>query len=150
MIMEDFVTFEQAKKLKELGFHWECNHFYCQPKGKELKRICYIPNDFLDSLYHDFNNPTTWSDNSAETFSAPTLTQVQKWLREVKGVTVYIIPYFLSEECAYYLSFMFRGYGEDKKYGTKDTWEKALSAGINEAIKVLKNEEKNRKPWYEQ
>ena len=33
MNIEDFVTYEQAVKLKKVGFNWECNHYYDIRKG---------------------------------------------------------------------------------------------------------------------
>ena len=133
MTHEDFVTYEQAKTLKDLGFDWECNHWY------------HIDEKILNTS-HDYANHNVLSPKA---LSAPTLNQAQKWLREVKGIKVYIKPLFSSEEYEYCISFKFRGYGGDEEYGVKKTWESALSAGINEAIKLLKKEEQRKKRWYE-
>lgn len=143
---EDFITHEQAIKLKELGFNWECNHFYCQPNGKELKMVCYVPMDFLDPLYHDFNNPATWSDNSAKTFSAPTLTQVQKWLRE--KYKLWLEPVICISNVNYYSCDIYDlktadeynymdGPTSNIEY-TFNTPEEALSHAIDKVIDILK------------
>ena len=109
---DDFVTYDQAIKLKELGFDWDCS-----------------------------NNDIKYT---------PTLTQAQKWLREVKGVKVYVKPLFSSEKYEYWISFKFQGFMVgDERYGVEETWEYALSAGINEAIKLLKREEQRNTRWYE-
>lgn len=138
--MEDFVTYEQSVKLKELGFNWKCNHFYCQPKGKELRMIEYIPMDFMDSQYHDFNNPETWSDKNVNTPSAPTLTQVAKWLRDVKGIALNIIAHdggFYQWE-----DIFLPNAPEFEVYIHPDiiqysTYEQALSTGIDRTLELL-------------
>ena len=125
--MEDFVTYEQAVKLKELGFKYPCNHYYSLDSG----------------LLHEEteNDQTNYIHcNSKYLISAPTMSQAVKWLREVKGVKVYVKPLFSSEEYEYWISFKFRGYGGDEDYGVKDSWENALSAGIDQAFKLLKEE----------
>ena len=130
MAQEDFVTYEQAVKLKELGFDWECDYvYYCDiiVKYEQLHEI-----------------------NKKESISAPTLAQTQKWLREVKGVKVYVKPLFSSEEYEYWISFKFQMFNVgDERYGVEETWEYALSEGINEAIKLVKKEEQRNKRLYE-
>ena len=140
---EDFVTYEQAKLLKELGFDWKCNHFYCQPKGKELRLIEYIPMDFMDSQYHNFNNPSTWSDNNDNTPSAPTLAQVQKWLRETKQIEINSTYDPITKNGWFYYRNDLR---VDEMWGGLDhfgdgeyfsTYEEALSEGISGILKTL-------------
>lgn len=63
--MEDFVSFELAKKLKEKGFNWTCSHYY-RTKSKDLFMI--FPRE-------------DWS-NIEERINAPTRSQVLKWLRD--------------------------------------------------------------------
>lgn len=71
--MEDFVTFEIAKKLKEKGFNWICSRYY-RTKSKDL---------FMVFPCED------WSDIK-EIINAPTTSQVLKWLREEKGLHICI------------------------------------------------------------
>lgn len=133
--MEDFVTHKQAIKLKELGFDWPCNHFYCQPEGHELRLVCYVPTDALDPLYHNFNDPSTWSDGNENTPSAPTLAQVQKWLREVKGLYVQITMSYIY--FCYALMTKDGVYNDAEDSGFNSP-EEAFLAGIGKALELLK------------
>ena len=126
---EDFVTYEQAEKLADLGFDYKCI-------------ACYDEEEFeYTGEYNNYNS----GYYRYNLISAPTITQAQKWLREVKGVKVYIKPLFSSEEYEYWISFKFKGFMvDDECYGVEETWESALSEGINEAIKMLKHNDKEK------
>lgn len=66
--MENFVTFEIAKKLKEKGFREKCmRHYY--PNSK----------DWFLSYAPDCENFSSYVD-------APTISQVLVWLRKEKGI----------------------------------------------------------------
>ena len=67
--MDDFVTFEIAKKLKEKGFSWICSHYY-RTKSKDL---------FMIFPCED------WS-NIEERVNAPTISEVLDWLRKVHNL----------------------------------------------------------------
>ena len=85
--MEDFVTFEIAKKLKEKGFNEPCYMFY--DKGGKLTSV--IEYDATNSGI-DINNLLI--KNSRLTAGAecvaPTISQALKWLRKEKKI--YIVP----------------------------------------------------------
>lgn len=69
---EDFVTYEQADKLCDLGFDFECI-------------ACYDENVFeITPVYSNYNSP----DYRWNLISAPTLSQAQKWLREVYNISI--------------------------------------------------------------
>lgn len=78
--MEDFVTFEMAKKLKEKGFNNECHAYY-------------------EPLKHCLNLSRVFSTNSLAKYynciTAPTIPQVLKWLREEKKL--YVEPCILAD-----------------------------------------------------
>lgn len=118
--MEDFVTYEQAVKLKELGFNWFVHAFY----NKEEK------------LFRS-NNPDQWNAPVWNEFSAPTLANTQKWLREVKNIIVSVgfdghFYWYLSESDGEVID----GDIESKSY---TTYESALIEGVNQALKLLKS-----------
>ena len=78
MTHEDYVSYEQAQALKELGFDWECSHGYYRffdDKEPWLNTCGYAKNSTDGDLFY---------------CAAPTLAQAQKWLREVKDVILFV------------------------------------------------------------
>lgn len=127
MKSETFVTFEQARLLKACGFDWECNHYYF--RNNETLRWCYPADDY---------------SQSKEFYSAPRLSSAQKWLREVKGMDIYVIPRFQNAyevavkrlgKAAIDTIFVFDLWDSTKPY---PTYESALSAGITAALELIK------------
>lgn len=98
--MEDFVTFEIAKKLRENGFRELCTH-------------CYINGTFRpQEMFRGLRSNThhKWSFNSimvqlkdthervqVNIVDAPTISQVLKWLREEKKYHIE----FVGNACGY-------------------------------------------------
>ena len=90
-----YVTFEQAKILREKGFKWLCNYFYSQNGNLYPRTVTsgdeptpYDPADF----YENFNTIVFYNvDNKYQTvFSAPEQWQVVEWLREKYGIWVHV------------------------------------------------------------
>ena len=83
--MEDFVTFEIAKKLKEKGFKEEC--------------LChYIDSDIVYNLESPIAHNQMWFchnkyDNiwHRDNIDAPTISQVLKWLRKEKKIHLELV-----------------------------------------------------------
>lgn len=132
--MEDYVTSEQAKILKELGFDWECNHWYhpLEPdKIIECQTYCN---------HNSFERP----------YSAPTLAQAQKWLRE--KYKLWLEPTIcISNVNRYSCDIYDLKTADEENYmdgptteieDTFDNPEQALSAGIGKALELLKQENK--------
>lgn len=123
MSKEDFVTFGQAFRLKELGFDWECNHWYhyLEPdKIIECQTYCN---------HNSFERP----------YSAPTLYQTQKWLRE-KGLIINI-----HYDPVYYYGDIYNEGKSDFEYFITEnfeTYESVLSVMIDKALEILKEENK--------
>lgn len=89
--MEDFVTFEIAKKLKEKGFKEECfARYYCSDKSY-FERNSYHPD--TESVFYCYNND---EDLGRFYIDAPTISQVLKWLRKEKKMHI-IIPASFDE-----------------------------------------------------
>lgn len=120
MTHEDFVSFEQAKKLCNLGFDLKC--IACYDEG-EFEITSEYPTNYNSGRYR-YN-----------LISAPTLSQAQKWLREVKETEVIVIR--IDEDIYSYII-----YGELVNVSSKthfNFYEQALSAGIDKAFKLLKS-----------
>lgn len=73
--MEDFVTFEIAKKLKKKGFNEGCYKYY---EDKELK---WSNSPWLETQFNNYLPHIT---------AAPTISQVLKWLRKEKNLHIAI------------------------------------------------------------
>lgn len=127
---EDFVTYEQAKALKKLGFDWDTIAFY------------------LDTVLitKTINWHTTVNATDLPIISAPTLAQAQKWLRD-KDINIEVYCFKLALPLPPKLGWDFCIVdNEDKEMVKKDyttnydTYEKALSAGIDKALEILKQQ----------
>lgn len=143
MDKEDFVTYEQADTLKGLGFNLKCNYAYSN-ENKEL--IENIEDDYNISPYHDFNNETYGV--STNHISAPTLSQVQKWLYKTFGLCIItsinnVDKYwiFIIKQVVFLPNNKPYSIGRIKKESNFITPEEALSKGITECLKLLKKDE---------
>lgn len=127
MTHEDHITFEQAIKLKELGFDWECHHWY-HPLEEDRTKIFYAD-------YYNHNKYKT-------AISAPTLSQVQKWFREVKGLDITINHVYhrltTGDKVMYGLRIGNQSTFKTEFYMNYDSYEDALSIGIDKALEFLK------------
>lgn len=124
---EDFVTYKQSVKLKELGFDWKTFAFY----------LGTVLNTKVPSW--QITNTT-----DVPIIPAPTLAQAQKWLRE-KEIEVAVFAEFDGELRTGQWVWLMRKFNthlfdtvfsedEDLNY---DTYEQALSAGIDKALELL-------------
>ena len=134
---EDFVSYEQAVKLRECGFDEPCNSYY--------DKTCSNDDEYWHTTRGEVYN---WNGlNSECQISAPTLWQAQKWLREVKKAVVVVAPEtdmadyndiprdFLTGEWCYEIWVN----GNTHRYGMASypSYEQALSAGIEMTLKLI-------------
>ncbi|OJV40852.1 MAG: hypothetical protein BGO29_14895 [Bacteroidales bacterium 36-12] len=133
------VSFEQARKLKRMGFDWECDHLY---NGELLVRTdCFFDRKDLDiKLYSNWNDAGyDWNDGvEKEWTSAPTVTLALKWFRDTKNLTCWIDRnatgyYFgiskVDNGTTIYLSY-------EEKELEFETYEQAESALLDELLKL--------------
>lgn len=77
---EELVTLETAKLLKDKGFNRKCEHLI--DRNKVITKY-----DLPQSM-----SCCTEIDGESVEFLCPTLYIAQKWLREIRGVYVYVEP----------------------------------------------------------
>lgn len=132
IIHEDYVSYEQAGKLKELGFDWITYAFY----------LGNVLNTKVPSW--QITNTT-----DLPIISAPTLSQVQKWLREIKGIHLWVE----SEPNEYHGEIWYVIYILDENkwsYPTisgeryHNTYEQALLHGVNKVFELLKDDKDDK------
>jgi hypothetical protein len=79
---DQFVTYEIAKKLKELGFNEPC--FTCYSKKNQSDKEC--------KLFDDEISIHNWNEYSGQTYSSPLWQQAIDWLREKHDIIVCFNP----------------------------------------------------------
>lgn len=139
--MEDFVTFDLAKKLKEKGFKETCFGWYYPREicGYDYRTLIVSNcSEYRGDKYKDL----LISHNDDKHIDAPTISQVLKWLREEKDIDLVISPVFFYDDVL----------GKMREYGCKvfapllnkpehcsyhEEWEQAAIAGIEYVIDNL-------------
>lgn len=109
--MEDFVTFEIAKKLKEKGFNYPCvGH--------------YVNNQLYIAHYHN-----AFHSDKDESIDTPIISQVLKWLREEKDIDLVISPVFFYDDVLrrkeYRCEIFAPSFNKPEHCGYHDKWEQA-------------------------
>jgi hypothetical protein len=125
---EELVTLEAAKLLKEKGFNEPCMIAINIEDGRQ------------------YGTSRTNSELPIKVCSYPTQSVAQKWLREIRGVYVYVEPVIgkrwklsfcdfnvPTEESDWMENEINKGNG----YKVYVTYEEALEAGIQEALKLI-------------
>lgn len=124
---EDYVPYEAAKLLKEKEFEWRCHACYDYDKPDKLV--------FLEGI----SNPCSII------YAAPTPYIAQKWLRETKGIYIWVEPvighrwtvsFCDLNVCAEERDWIERELHKDG-YPIYDSYEDALNAGILETLKLI-------------
>lgn len=127
---EHYVTYEQAVKLKELGFEGNgLKHYIRQGYYK-------FPNGYISPIKHDGDGILVqFRNEDAEKIPAPRLDQAAAWLREEKRI--HVEPYFVYET-SFDLYVKSQAYSVFKREEQCfDSYESALSAGIDKALELL-------------
>lgn len=125
-MIEELVTSQTAKMLKEKGFNKFCSFAYIDEYCNLMS--VHTTNSLIDKM--------------GLGYSAPTQSFAQKWLRETKNLHLSII----RNACGYSYDIckadngthiaegVFKGPNDG---GEWDTYEEALEAGIFEALKLI-------------
>ena len=118
---EDFVTYELAVKLKEKGFNEKCYYYY----QKEVL--------LTDNCWNRYNIGTS------KRCSAPTISQVLKWLREEKRIDAGAVWDNRDGKWIGYINEMDMPdlVGEYVLPNTYDSYEQAAVAGVHYCLENL-------------
>ena len=135
---KDYCNYDTCVALKELGYKVPTSAYY-MPHHKDL---IWVSNPFrggyvIDCFYS--HNSLPKNVMTANFIDAPTLWEAQKWLREEKDIIVY--PEKNSFGWYYAIHYSVGKVHQFKYSEEYDTYEKALSEGIKEAVKILTNNE---------
>ena len=136
---EDFVTYKQALRLKELGFDRKCHYHYDTTAFKPVICPNYTANDGEGEQWIYADDCNLYEDmNHCQYCSAPTLAQAQRWLREKKNLQPEP-QYFSKDKWLCVIKFLPDGawvmVNNEQEYFF--SYEDALSAGITKAMNLL-------------
>lgn len=133
MIEESYVSFDTARILKEAGFDVPCNSYYELEDGEAVRKDCIRPYD-----HNGFGDTIC---------SRPTLALAARWLREVHHYAI-CVWFSKDHEKWFYAHWDMDNMAFDTNYNISefifDSYEEAFKAGLQEAIKLITNENENR------
>lgn len=127
MNSEDFVSYEIAKKLKAQGFDYPCYFYYTKQDAPD------------EHVWHTTSEeaPIDYNRSIYAGCSMPTLAQAQKWLRDVKNIII-LINY--DDYVGWTFFSPHRDIDNNNPYC--ESYESALSAGIEAALKLIEEGER--------
>ncbi|MDE6346441.1 MAG: hypothetical protein K2L55_07220 [Muribaculaceae bacterium] len=140
---EDYVSYPIALALKKAGFDWKCDHYYTP----EIYSEKYIEYPML--LWEKTAINSNDIIYEGERFSAPTLWQAQKWLREKWDLHIDVFPAgdcsfdadgHICEEWNYWNFDIMHVVSTRKIIESEeryDSFEEVLSAGIAAALELI-------------
>ena len=136
--MEDFVTFEIAKKLKEKGFKEQCLAYYT--KDSDFYYNTSYGSD-VENAFKSFNSRP--NHICGKRIDAPIIYQVLKWLRDEKKLHIE----FVGNACGYlYIVSDIPSEGGTDRYcsdysgpNAGGTWDKYEDCALNAIQYVLDN-----------
>lgn len=120
---KDFVTFELAKVLREKGFPQKCFGKYDMMGPTYTEEGQLYPNGCI-------TEPDT-------AYSAPTIPEVLKWLREKHVDVIIMCSYTEDDKIFYYPQIWWHGIDKSPACHYYDIYEKAATAGIEYVLENL-------------
>jgi hypothetical protein len=125
---EQLIEFETAKLAKEKGFSlWTNERFYGKTYDKNTAKSLYTNTSFM--MYENNNTPK----NDSPTYDAPTQSLLQKWLREVHKIDIFITEGF--HIVSKYKVYTKPSWGYFEEF---DSYEGALEKGLQKALTLIK------------
>lgn len=130
-----FVSFEMAKALKELGFSEKCFAYYMQHPDVGGGPIFLSPETKDYNPHEDFQNHNGRTDLLILRISAPLYQQVVDWFREYHKITIEVFyhKYTKTWEC----DILFMESSDGKSPDSNKTYYEALNKAIEEALKLI-------------
>ena len=134
---KDYCVYDTCVALNELGYKVPTSAYY-MPKNSQL---IFVINQFrggaaMDCFYS--NNSLPKECMASDFIDAPTMWEAQKWLREEKGINIFVMQITIEGSSMHrYASYIQLG---DKIWLCRyySLYEEALIDGIKASVKFLK------------
>jgi len=142
-IKEAVVSFETAKLAKEKGFTDLVGNFmdknYYNYKGELNGDSTELIKYFIKLRNSNLSIEETGAHNPFDHIAAPTPTILQDWLRNTKGIIIYVFPIVVQfDEVKYFWSIINKK-GEILKESLLGfiEWDDAFEEGIKESLNLI-------------
>lgn len=135
----EHVDFKTAKILKEIGFDWYTHTGYIDITDNPQ----HVPHP-LDWGYCNYNREKVTIADNHVSYCRPTIQLCAQWLREVKGLHIYIVPAYSSTEelhWHYYIYLLSQKCVDPSgvRHQGNQTHDIALLSGITKVLEIFKN-----------
>lgn len=136
----DYVSLDQAKLLKELGFDYDVTSCYSALKEQLYTSIPHT--NYNDPNENDFfgEDGEMFGGLGQKPYSAPMLIEVQEWLRKEKNIIIEVELIYCEMKPYFIGSIHIIGSRTETYKKEYETYEDALSAMINICLMILKTE----------
>ena len=134
---KEFVNYNQALKLKELGFDEPCFGFYQLEYGEIRPTMVDDDEQYRLTGYRTCKN----SEIPKHYTSAPTFSQCFRWFREKYNIHSFIIP--LIDEVGFVYKYQARVHTKESAVeiiGEFETYEEAELTCLTKLIEIVENE----------
>lgn len=139
---DTLISFKTAILAKEKGFDLECLHFYCKNSTCDYIEKPYKYSFEVNANREEYRDGKVDNFGYGLTWSAPTQSLLQKWLRDIHDIDVMLsrencldTPRTGFSTCVLTVdkgSFFSWGLG-----GTHKTYEEALEQGLIKALELI-------------
>ena len=138
MRKKEFVPYEVALELKELGFDEECLAWFAETKGIQI-----APETYKKWTSKPCNNSNIVKVFNVDCITAPTFSQAFRWFREKYKYDITIPPTGDSNgnTIGYYYEIIFQGWDDGIESESYDTYEEAELECLIKLIEVVKSKQ---------
>ena len=126
---KEFVPYEQALALKELGFDEPCILLY---RGLDTQPVCQMGYEFKTEKNSDYNDEINYW------LTVPTYSQAFRWFREKYGLISYVHPLALLQDTKKWCYEITNFESSWDEYSDLHTLEEAELACLLELINICK------------
>jgi hypothetical protein len=141
-MQDTLITFETAKLAKEKGFLHSSTTYY-SPEFGDVEKIKYCQTG--SPLYWKLGtgkNDNRYSSNLIPEIAAPTQSLLQKWLREIHNIHIWINTTFQDNKIGYeaWVDVFKNNCFQEQQFDIEmygKTYEEALEVGLQEALKLV-------------
>lgn len=137
---EQLISYKTAVLTKEIGFDEPCSHYYILDfqnfKADGVLNKTGLPDNYSSDNIYQFVR----RKNQPHLASAPTQSLLQRWLREVHDIDIFITEGF--HNISKYKVYTNPSWGYFEEYST---YEEALEKGLKQAMLIIKEKQNDKK-----